>query len=222
MTILTIAITPWLLAFPLVPLLALCVYAGVHFRTMPRAFKTLSVFIFFTTVIQVVAFCMWLLVLNNKPLSHLNTAIGSVLLIWFYNEVIQPYLSKQLLKWVALLFLLIAVSNVVFGFESLIEFNAITLTLQCVVMIILSLALYSLILNPIVKQAKAPMIKSLTWINTGVFIYFTGNILLFYFGKVILESFSTIISQYSWLLHSFFATLLYCFLFVGLWKRPRN
>jgi hypothetical protein len=62
----------------------------------------------------------------------------------------------------------------------------------------------------------------LTWINSGLFIYYVSSLLIFYFGQVITDTFSKELNRYMWIFHAFFSLVMYSCFFVGLWKRPKS
>ncbi|MCB9235538.1 MAG: hypothetical protein H6581_28035 [Bacteroidia bacterium] len=219
--ILALTYAPFLMAVPFVPLVMACMYAGLRFTRLSRIHQILSLFIFFTTAIQGVSLWLWLEVKNNMPLSHLNTAVGILLLAWFYQEVFRGFIDKWIFGWTGGLLFVFALINAIF-LQGLYSFNSYALMVQCIMVIILSLTMYAMLLNDTVKEQKRDQLKSLNWINAGLFIYFASSILLFYFGKVIIDTFSQEISLYSWIMHSFFATIMYICFLIGLWTHPRN
>lgn len=219
--VLAMSYTKLIMSIPYVPLLAVCVYAAYHYRNLPKAHKVLSWFVFFTAAIQFTSLYFWIEEFNNMPLSHLYTALGFAGIAWFYREVLRNYIDHRIFLWAAILFVAFNIVNALF-FQPIFTFNSYALTAQCVLVITLSMATHIVLLNESVKQEKRGQLRSLHWINNGFFVFFSCTILLFYFGKIIIDSFSVQVSLYSWILHSFFATILYICLFIGLWTRPQN
>jgi hypothetical protein len=79
-----------------------------------------------------------------------------------------------------------------------------------------------LLLNDTVKERRKQDIPSLHWINSGLFIYYSSNLLIFYFGALITHALSKQLNRYTWMLHSFFSIVMYTCFFIGLWKRPKT
>ena len=213
--------TALIMSIPYVPLLGMCVVAMVRYRGLPKAHQALAWYVFLTTIVQFTSLFFWFREYNNMPLSHAYTAVGFFGIVWFYREVLQQYIDQRILWWTAGLFSAFAILNAIF-WQDLLTFNSYALTAQCVLVIILSMATHIVLLNDSVKQEKREQVRSLRWINNGFFIFHTGTILLFYFGKIIIDSFSVSGSLYSWIPHSFFATVLYICFLVALWTQPKN
>lgn len=202
-----------------IPILAVCIYTAVIYRKLPRLFKVFGLFIFTTAIIQAVSLIMALLKKNNLPLLHIYVPLGFILLIWFYHHILEGFINKRILIFTACLFLLFSICNSFF-FQPLLSFNSNALTVESVLLVILSISTYSFLLNTIVRRDQQ-LISSLNWINSGIFIYYTSNLLLFYFGaKILSVSFPREYSLYSWVLHSFFSIIMYTCFLIGLWKRP--
>jgi hypothetical protein len=79
-----------------------------------------------------------------------------------------------------------------------------------------------LMLNDIVRKNRQHLVKSLNWINSGLFIYYASSLVIFFYSDLIEKAFSRIFNLQTWILHSFFSTVMYCCFFIGLWNRPRN
>jgi hypothetical protein len=74
-----------------------------------------------------------------------------------------------------------------------------------------------------VRSEKSSKIRSLGWINTGFFIYFSSNLLLYYFGDQLMNAlFPKELGRWIWILHVFFMTLMHICFFIGLWKSPKR
>ena len=204
-----------------IPLLSACGFAAYRFRQFPQSLKVLSAYIFLTTIVQIVSTALWWNSINNMPLLHIYTAVGFVLIAWFYQVAFRGFIDKRIFQWMAGLFFSFSIFNTLF-LQGILTFNSYSLTVQCVLVIILSLALYIVQINETTKEQNESEVKSLNWINTGLFIYFTSTVLLFYYGKPILEAFSFSSSLPTWIVHNFFATVFYTCLFLGLWNHKQN
>lgn len=201
------------------PILVVCIYTMVIYRKLPRLFKVFGIFIFTTAIIQAISLIMALSKQNNLPLLHFYVPLGFILLIWFYHHILEGFINKRILIFTAILFSLFSIGNSLL-FQPFLTFNSNALTVESVLLVILSISTYSFLLNTIVRR-NPQLISSLNWINSGIFIYYTSNLLLFYFGSKILSvSFPKEYSLYSWVLHSFFSIIMYTCFFIGLWKRP--
>lgn len=202
------------------PILVVCAYTVFIFRSLPRLFKVFSIFIFFSGLIQFPGLILALLKQNNHPLLHIYVPLGCVLLIWFYKHILEGFANKNVFIFSGILFLVYSLINTL-CFQKITSYNSNALTVESVIIIILSISTYGFLLNTIVRKDQS-LISSLNWINSGIFIYYTSSLLLFYFGSKILSiSFPREYSLYIWVLHAFFSVIMYVCFFIGLWKRPK-
>lgn len=210
-----------IIKYSFIPLLIVLVYNLFIYRKLTLELKTLSWFIFFSAVIELVSRILWLNSRNNMPLLHLYVAGGGFLLALFYQRVLDGFISKKVIGTLTVIFLVITTINSLF-IQGIYTFNSYGLTVEAIIVIILSLSTYRVMLNDIVRQNRMGLTKSLNWINSGLFIYYSSSLLIFYFGEVINHFFSHEASLYSAVLHSFFAAIMYLCFFIGLWHRPAN
>ncbi|MBC9914310.1 hypothetical protein [Chitinophaga varians] len=204
-----------------VPILVTVVYAAIHYGTLPRELKVFSWFIFLSGIIQFTSLGFWFFSKNNMPLLHLYVAAGFLCLAWFYNTILNGFIDAGIIWLIAILFLLFTIANSLF-IQPVYTFNSIALTVESVLIVILSLFTYRFFLSDIVKETSGAHIKSLTWINSGLFIYYSSSILIFYFGSVITVDFSRSLNLYAWIFLAFFSIVMYTCFFIGLWKRSKT
>lgn len=211
-----------ILEFVSIPIYAVVIYAIVVYRNLNRELRIFTYFIFLSGLIELTSTFLWYNRINNFPLLHFYVAAGFLIQIWFYFEVLKKFINKKLIWTLGILFTAFTISNSIF-FESIYSFNSNALTVQSILVIILSISTYMLFLNDIVKrETDIMLIKSLSWINSGLFIYYTSSLLIFYLGDFFTKNYSVILNQYTWAVHSLFLIVMYFCFFVGLWKRPRK
>jgi len=209
------------------PVLACFLYAFVHYRKFGQVLRTFAWFVFLSGVIQLFSLGLWFFSINNMPFLHVYVALGYLSLTWFYATLMHPYLNKLVLWFIAGVFLTYSVINSLFV-ENWLTFNSNALTVESILVVILSLASFNLHLNETVKIEKRRLINSLNWINSGLFIYFSSNLLLFYFADIIMDAvilpdlFNIVQARYIWVVHSFFSTVMYLCFFIGLWKQQKG
>ena len=209
-----------IIVFSHLPILITVGYALMVYKKAGAELKTFSWFLFVSGIIQIASLVFWFLGKNNFGLLHLYVALGFICLAWFYNTVLGDFINKKIIWVGATVFLLFTCINSLF-IQKTSSFNSNALTVECVLVIILSLSTYMFLLNDIVKEKRRDLIKSLNWINSGLFIYYLSSLLIFYFGDAVTRFFPAHINRYIWVLHSFFSIVMYCCFFVGLWKRPK-
>jgi hypothetical protein len=155
------------------------------------------------------------------PLLHVYVGAGFAMLAVFYKKVLEEFISGILIYSVAAVFLILTVLNSLFV-QPVLTFNSYALSLESVLLIIFSLTTYILLLDDTVKEKRRPMLSSINWINSGIFIYYVSNLLIFYFSGYFSKYFSAEFNRYTWVLHSFFSVVMYTFFFIAIWKRPKN
>lgn len=203
-----------------VPILLTFVYVSMIGKTLSHELKVFSYYIFFSSIIQFISLAFWFIGKNNLPLLHLYVAGGFILLAWFYNTLLNSFINPRIIWSIAILFLFFTIANTIF-FQGIYKFNSNALTVESVLIIIIALFTYIFFLNDIVKESTKHDIKSLNWINAGLFIYHSSTLIIFYFGTTIVQSFSRSLNQYTWVFNSFFSIVMYFCFFVGFWKRSK-
>ena len=203
-----------------VPILFTVTYAAVYYSKLPRELKVFSWFIFLSGIIQFISLAFWFVSKNNMPLLHIYVAAGFLCLAWFYSTLLNGFIDAGIIWCIAILFLLFTIINTLF-IQPIHTFNSIALTVEAILIVILALFTYRFFLSDIVKETSGRNIKSLNWINSGLFIYYSSSILIFYSGAVI-TAFSRSLNLYAWIFHSFFSIVMYTCFFIGLWKRSKT
>ncbi|SEW44376.1 hypothetical protein SAMN05428988_5752 [Chitinophaga sp. YR573] len=204
-----------------VPILLTVVYAAICYKQLGKELKVFSWFIFLSGIIQFTSLGCWYASKNNMPLLHIYVATGFICLAWFYQTLLKGFIKSKIIWLVAILFLIFTIINSLF-FQSIFTFNSNALTVESILIIILALFTYRFFLNDIVKETSRYDIKSLNWINSGLFIYYSSSMLIFYFGSVITSTFTRNLNLYTWVFHSFFSIVMYTCFFIGLWKRSKT
>ena len=204
-----------------VPILLTVGYAAMLYKRLDADLKVFSWFLFLSGLIQFVSLYFWFHRWNNMPLLHLYTALGLLSLAWFYQKVLNGFISVWIIGSVTALFILFTVVNSLF-IQPIMTFNSNARTIESVLITILSLFTFTFLLNDSVRQSGGHDTTSLSWINSGLFIYYSSGLLIFYFGATFTRTFSSHLNQYTWILHSFFSMVMYTCFFIGLWKRSET
>lgn len=204
-----------------VPILLACIYTLVCYRSLGRELKVFAWFIFLSGTIQLISFTLWMYSINNMVFLHAYVGLGFVCLAWFYRTVLEEFIQPRIITTVGVLFLFFSIASSFTG-NGPFTFNALALTVESVLVVILSLSTWIFFLSEEASAAQKETVKSLNWINSGLFIYFSSSLLIFYFGDLIMHSLSKVTSRFIWMAHSFFSTVMYFCFIAALWKRPRN
>lgn len=202
-----------------VPIVVVALYALFNYGKLGKELKLFSWFTFISFLVQAVSLALWFGRINNFFLLHLYVPLGFFSLALFYSEVLKAYVSRRVIIIAAGSFVFLSLLNTLL-LQALNTFNSYALTLECILVIILSLSTYMIFLNDAVKESHADVIKSINWINSGFFIYYSSAMVIFYFGDLFTRYFPAQLNRYTWVLHSFFSVIMYLCFFIGLWKRP--
>ena len=211
----------WIIRLASVPPLALTVYTIFVYKRLSPELKTFALFIFLSGLIEAISKALWFYSLNNMPLLHVYVAVGFLLLGLFYKKVLEGFIDSMVMWIVIIGFLVFTTINSLFV-QTIFTFNSYALTVESILIAIFSLSTYMLMLNDIVRKNRQHLVKSLNWINSGLFIYYASSLVIFFYSDLIEKAFSRIFNLQTWILHSFFSTVMYCCFFIGLWNRPRN
>ena len=199
-----------------IPAIIAAIYSAITFRRLTKELKIFSLFIFLSGIIELFSKVLWFLRINNYPLLHLYVVVGFLLQMWFYHEVLKRFVSKKLTITIGILFILFTIINSYF-LENIYTFNSNGLTVQSIFILILSTSTYMLFLNDIVKnETDITLIKSLNWINSGLFIYYSSSLLIFFLGDFFTRNYSVAINQYTWAIHTMFLIVMYGCFMIGL------
>lgn len=203
------------------PILGTSCYSLMRYKTLDRELKIFSWFLFVSAIIQIASLALFLFKINNMPLLHLYVAAGLFCLAMFYQAVLEKFVSEKIILGIILIFLAFTIINSLL-IQNILTYNSYALTVESVIIIILSLFTFMLLMNDIFRESRTRLVSSLNWINSGLFIYYSSSLLIFYFGDLITSFSSSHLVKYTWVAHSFFSMVMYTCFFVGLWKRPMN
>jgi hypothetical protein len=203
-----------------IPICASMLLALLNYSRLGEAFRTFAWFICVSAIVQCISLGLWFFSIHNLFLNHFFVPVGSVCIALFYNKLLSKFITSNVIWMVLALFLLTTLVNSVF-IQPLNTFNSYALAIQCVLVVILSLATFLLLMNYGNHLNGEVDTRYVNWINSGLFIYYASVLILFYFGDILIKSFSLQLNRYVWLLHSLFYIIMSGCFFIGIWKRLR-
>lgn len=209
----------WLIPISCIPEFIVTGYAIAIYGKLRNELRLFCWFIFLSCAVELATILLWWFHKNNLPLHHFYVPAGFFILLWFFKSILRNYIDPRIFNVVIVLFLAFSIINSFF-IQDIFTFDSNALTVESVLVIILSFFTLNIAQNEAVKEVADGKFKSINWINAGLLIYFSSNLLLFYFGDIINRSFPIYLSQYSWYVHGFFSLVMYTSFFIGLWKRP--
>ncbi len=122
---------------------------------------------------------------NNLPLFHLFTLIEVLFFGWVYTQAFEQLWLKKITNGFTVMVASLIVYNAL-ALEGIWQFNSITKTAESVLLIVLSLLLFRQLLlqNEVMFLDRHPLF----WLNSGVLLYFAGNLFVFMLQHVIAGS----------------------------------
>lgn len=210
-----------IIKFSFIPVLIVAIYAAMVYRRLGDELRSFAWFVFLSGLVESISAILWFNRKNNMPMLHFYVAGGFVCLALFYQKILKGFIDRKIITGMLVTFLVFTVVNSLFV-QPVFTFNSYALTVESVLIIILSIATYLLMMNNAVRQKHVYLVRSINWINSGLFLYYTSSLLIFYFGHGITLLSSSYLVHYTWLLHAFFSLVMYCCFLAGLWHRPQK
>lgn len=201
-----------------IPVFAVAFYALFIYKSLKPELKWFAGFLFSSGALQLVSLILWFLKENNLFTLHLLVPLGFVFLAFYYQSILKDFLDPLILAITAGCFVLFSSLNTLF-FQSVKVFNSNALTVECILVLIVSLSTYILFLNKELGIGNLQSTLSINWINSGLFVYHASTLLIFYFGEYITSNIGLELSRYTWVVHSFFSVCMYFCFWRGLWNR---
>ncbi|MDH4471939.1 MAG: hypothetical protein QE487_04980 [Fluviicola sp.] len=201
-----------------IPVFEVALYALFIYAKLKVELKTFAWFLFCSGILQLVSLIFWFLEKNNLFILHILVPLEFVFLAAFYRKILADFLHPMVLLVTAAGFVAFSVINSVF-FQTPDLFNSNALTVDCVLLVILSLSTYTLFLNKTLINQDRKAFAGINWINSGLFIYHASTLLIFYFGEYITSNIGLELSRYTWVVHSAFSVIMYFCFWKGLWNR---
>ena len=203
------------------PILATVILAAANYRKSGKSVRVFSWFIFLSGFVQFTSLAVGFRQINNMPLLHLYVLLGLPCLVWFYKTVLDGFISSKILWGIAITFLLFTIINSLF-FQNIFHFNSYALVLESLIVVILALFTFMFLLNNTMRETGISDIKSIIWINAGLFVYYLACMMLYYFGETLFTRYSVELLRYTWVFHDIFSMVMYTCFFIGLWKRSKT
>lgn len=200
------------------PLFAIALYALGIWKKLKPELKILAWYLVLTGVLQIISLVFWFLHINNLPILHFLVPLRFVLLVFMYKSILSGYVRSWVLDALMIGFCAFSILNTLF-FDPWNTFNSNAMTVESIVMIILSLSTYVFLMDKRMTEHLKNYLRSAELMNSGVFIYYTSSLLLTYFGKYIIQVINPELSRYTWIIHGIFSVIMYYYFWRALWKQ---
>lgn len=208
------ALFPYLALLAFVPILGVLIVAIIRWKYFTKGQFWLVALIIVALITQILTSVLWKLEMNNLVVLHFFTPIELFMLMAYYRSEFDNRYFKFMLLAVSLVFIGFAAVNMLF-WQPLNEINTAVRSVECALLIIVSLCLWGKIMRDMRIENLAGTV--VFWINTAVLFYFSGTALLYLFSNVLLQ---TAMKSALWLWTFHFALMLiyYILISIGLWK----
>lgn len=200
------------------PILITCIYAIRVYRKLEGELVFFAFFIFLTEIIQSISLIHWIRHENNLYLLHMYVPLGFICHSLFYNKLLSQYINQKIIGFTLIVFVLFTVLNSLF-YQPVTTFNSYAMTIESILLVILSISTFLLLMNSIF-QGKTN-IKSVNWINSGIFIYYASSLIIFHFSDYLATLSPSVFLKYTWVFHALLFDIMFIFFFLGLWKREQ-
>lgn len=168
-------------------------------------------------ITEMIALLLWYNAINNQPLYFCYSIIEFVLIVSIYKEKLPDIFPKTVFNSLYITFISFALINVLF-FQDIFTFNSNVITVSAILYIILSLVYFYSLLN---KSTYTPLEKSpVFWINTGILIGFSSNILVYLVSNNVKLSLNETYTL--WGCHAIVNIVFIIFITIALWIYPER
>ena len=154
---------------------------------------------------------------NNMFLFHAFTFFEMILLFLYFRTFFQQIWAKNALIVLLILFALIAIINPLY-WESLDEFPSITRTIECILIMILSILFF---LNLFQQSNITNLLQySHFWLVSGLLLFFAATFFMNIVGSLVINQNNLGFNVYD--IHSFLNIFLNIIYTIALWMSSRR
>ena len=181
-------------------------------KVLPQSAKIIWYYLLVSAVVSSAAiFIGRVMHVNNLPLIHVYTALEVILFCWFYKKLLQAPKDSVLYWLLPTVFVLLCIINALF-FQSIHTYSSYTRSVEAIICILFALNYFARLATD--NNGKKIALLPEFYLNSGIFLYFSGAFMLFVFSNFIINSSS---HNYSviWVIHAALVLFMYLFFSVG-------
>lgn len=183
----------------------------IKFKTLPFNLKIIWYYLVITALINTTAtITARIYHVNNLPLIHLFTLAEGLMLILFYKYTLESGKKKKWYNFLLIAFLTICIVNALF-FQSIYTYSSYTRYAESIICMLFALNYFAKIAALDLKSVKSPNF----YMNSGIFLYFSGSFILFIFSNLITYKVSVTNFLIIWNIHASLVILMYLFFSFG-------
>jgi hypothetical protein len=181
-----------------------------RYRHLHVAMKVIVLYLLLSGLVSILSIAISNNGINNMPLLHIYTVAEFVLILLFFRVTSIAGVSKRTFALISLLFILLNIVNILF-LQNLFTYNSYSRTMEAIIIMVFSLQLfYRLIGNEDVLRLRD---SGITWINSGIFLYFSGSFILFFFSEFLSKEF--MFYKIAWVVHAILVLFMYLLFAAG-------
>ena len=156
--------------------------------------------------------------LNNLPILHIYTVFEFTLIYVFYLQFYKQYVKLNVLYIILPIFYIVTYFD--YKLNGLNELDSFSVTVESSIFIVISVISFSFIMRNLIFENIVAL--PFFWINSGVLIYFSGNILLFIFSNSLNKSEIHVYYMLWSTIHSLLNVIYNTVICIAFWKTRHN
>lgn len=189
----------------------------VYYKKLNSSLRTLTLFLIFSLLINVIGIGMAQRHQNNLPLLHFYTIFELLGVLFYYYQAQAEDRIRYWIKIIMVIFPVLCVINFTF-FQSLYEFNTYTRPLEAIIIIIFSFIYLN---NQKDTEDENVIFTAGKWVSIGFLVYFCSSLFQFIFSNVVSKSAPKDIKSLVWVIHATFVMIMYLFFYIAI-RNGRN
>lgn len=189
----------------------------IYYKKLNRPLRTLTFFLIFSLLINVIGIGMAQRHQNNLPLLHFYTIFELLGVLFYYYQALAEDRIRYWIKIIMVIFPVLCVINFTF-FQSLYEFNTYTRPLEAIIIIIFSFIYLN---HQKDTEHENVVFTAGKWVSIGFLIYFCSSLFQFIFSNVVSKSAPKDIKSLVWIIHATFVMIMYLFFYIAI-RNGRN
>lgn len=190
------------------------IVAIINYKFITSYYKPLLYFLLISVFTELVAHTLNLMNREAQSTYYVYTLLEFISISFFYRMFFKPYFKPIIID--LFLWIIIPLSILQAYLNGAINADNYLLPTESFLFTCYSLYFFFFILKNLIFEnlLRAPIF----WINTGVLVYFTGNLCIFIFSNYIAHHLSEKYSLLYNITHTFFSLLMNVFFSIGFWK----
>jgi len=190
----------------------------IHRNNLTKSIRALYLLTVYSCLADLSSFVLQRFRINNFFIFHITSIVEIFCFCYFFYFLLENDKIKRsvLISLVVLLFVELMDAFYIDGLENP---NALFSLFEAISFKIFSLLFFYQLMKNIPQ--KNILNYSLFWINSGILIYFAGNLFLFIFSKILLKE-HAIPFSHIWMINSFLYLVYNIFISIGVWKSSKS